>query len=89
MGGVWAWREHGVTMGANSWKKLRKDGRLVRYAGAAGVAIRSRGSRMRTGYFSGAVAAARCIIKSTDATHQQRNTRGGGARRMLDNTAMN
>ncbi|KKL29051.1 hypothetical protein LCGC14_2369010 [marine sediment metagenome] len=89
LGGVWAWHEHGVTMGANSWKKLRKDGRLVRYAGAAGVAIRSRGGRMRTGYSSRAVAAARGIIKSTDATHQQSNTRGGGARRMLHSTAMN
>jgi hypothetical protein len=43
---------------------------------------------MRTSYRSGAVATARGSIKSTDAVRQQRNTRGG-ARRILDNTAMN
>jgi hypothetical protein len=43
---------------------------------------------MRTSYRSGGVAASRCIVKATDATHQQRNTRRG-ARRMLESTAMN
>ena len=89
LGGVWVCREYGVTMGSNSWKELRKDGRLSRFTGTVGVAIRSRGDLMRTDYSSGAVATARCIIKSIDATHQQRNTRGGGARQMFDSTAMN
>ena len=40
---------------------------------------------MRTSYRSGGVAAARCIIKSTDATHQQRNTRCGARRKVEPN----
>ena len=75
-------------MGANLWKMLRKDGRRARYAGAAGVAVWSRGSRMRMGYSSDAVVAVRCIIKPTDVMRQQRNTTGG-APRMFARTLRN
>jgi hypothetical protein len=75
-------------MGSDSATFVRKDGWLARHAGNAGVAIRSRGSPMRTAGPRSAVETVRCSTKSTDAMRQQRNTTGG-ARRMFARTSIN
>ena len=61
-------------------ENVRKDGRLARYAGAAGVAIWARGRRMRAGLPSVRRGGVRCVIKSADVMRQQRNTTGGAPR---------
>ena len=88
LGGVWAWHEHGVTMGGRLIEDCAQSWAFGKVCGGCGRCDLVVGRPNAHGLPRVAVAAVRCIIKSTDAMRQQRSTTGG-APRMFARTLRN